>query len=579
MKHNVRFLVAALTLLFSCSYLRADIVTNMEGKCGYADSNGNLLLDYSYDFISEFSEQGVAVARIGDKVGLVSNTGKVLLPAQYDDIADFDNGCAVILKNDKMGLVNTQGEVIMEPSMYMIRPFNEQGLAVVVFDSKAKEWGLVNIDGKVIIRANRLDIRSFDDKKTQGVCISDNERFNTSSGYFIVRKHGKNNYHNDIYNVRGECVYNEEILNGLLKELFPGKVSVDKQAEWLPNTVLNPSDDMLVFRYSQLVDKNPDKCSVARGFYDLKKHQIAWKRIIPAQKGKWNEKKKKFDVQYPEGNYVIKRFHGYLSIITQSGDNAEDIIINTNGEELAHYKAKGCALSGNQYIVVQDKNTAKYGILDTRMNSLVPCKWDKCSKRVGANGCWVVADELGWGVIDTKGQTIVPCGFDKIVQMQDSSNLLFVKKNGLWGAYLAGEKLLECRYDSLMEYIGQTFVCQLGNKVGLYSLYTKTMSEMYDGYHACLPADNELHAAQMRQFYIFDNKKNKVYGFLDGTGTEVLPFIFNDTKQARQAYEMYKNKPTRQFTPTDNYRLLLYLSRSKRTYKLTDIVPQKDWDY
>ena len=106
-KLTITFVV--LLQFFSLSIF-AEIVANKNGKCGYTDENGTLVIPYKYDFIGQFSDKGIARVRKGTKQGLVNTQGEEVLPCVYDLIDLFDeNGLAVITLGNKKGLVSDEG--------------------------------------------------------------------------------------------------------------------------------------------------------------------------------------------------------------------------------------------------------------------------------------------------------------------------------------------------------------------------------------------------------------------------------------------------------------------------------------
>lgn len=90
------------------------------GKYGYIDANGKIVIPYSYYYAGTFFENGTAVfgAKLGEfeyATGLIDNTGKIILPAEYQQIL-FKNGVYTVVKNDKFQLLDNSLKPITEPS-------------------------------------------------------------------------------------------------------------------------------------------------------------------------------------------------------------------------------------------------------------------------------------------------------------------------------------------------------------------------------------------------------------------------------------------------------------------------------
>ena len=83
-------------------------------KVHIIDTKGNIIFstpnDNSYGY-SHFSE-GLCCVRNGYKFGYIDQTGKFVLPYQFDGASDFKGGVARVKKNDKWGLINSTGKLI-----------------------------------------------------------------------------------------------------------------------------------------------------------------------------------------------------------------------------------------------------------------------------------------------------------------------------------------------------------------------------------------------------------------------------------------------------------------------------------
>ena len=69
---------------------------------------------YSAEPISTNNNALLAVVKIGKKYGVISKSGKVILPVIYDDI-HFYNGMIYHTLNEKCGISNQFGKVIVKP--------------------------------------------------------------------------------------------------------------------------------------------------------------------------------------------------------------------------------------------------------------------------------------------------------------------------------------------------------------------------------------------------------------------------------------------------------------------------------
>ena len=83
-----------------------------EGKYGIIDSDGNVIVDFEYDFIFPF-EDGLALVVKGSLMGAIDEFGTIIVPIIYDQIGDFFKGLAEVKIKEKWGVINTSGEIII----------------------------------------------------------------------------------------------------------------------------------------------------------------------------------------------------------------------------------------------------------------------------------------------------------------------------------------------------------------------------------------------------------------------------------------------------------------------------------
>ena len=109
------FIILILMLFFGvyiCSYgqeLRPQKGNN--GKWGYVDNKGNVMIQFQYKKAREFSEN-LAAVRQGSKWGYIDQTGKVIIAFKYCNAKDFQNGLAAVKYNENpnsWGLIDKDG--------------------------------------------------------------------------------------------------------------------------------------------------------------------------------------------------------------------------------------------------------------------------------------------------------------------------------------------------------------------------------------------------------------------------------------------------------------------------------------
>ena len=86
-------------------------VVSKDMKYGAVDEKGTVIVPLEYDFIADFKEN-LAHAKKGKKKGYINKTGEVVIPFEYDIAQDFENGKAKVHKMDQWFYIDTQGKVV-----------------------------------------------------------------------------------------------------------------------------------------------------------------------------------------------------------------------------------------------------------------------------------------------------------------------------------------------------------------------------------------------------------------------------------------------------------------------------------
>lgn len=72
----------------------------IDGKCGYIDSENNVVIPLDYDTAMSFSENYAMVVK-GDKCGYINKNNEVVVPFEYDAATPFEDGEAKVKKDGK----------------------------------------------------------------------------------------------------------------------------------------------------------------------------------------------------------------------------------------------------------------------------------------------------------------------------------------------------------------------------------------------------------------------------------------------------------------------------------------------
>jgi len=129
------------------------IAAEKEGKWGYADKTGNLVIAYQYDDASDFSN-GLGVVVDGDWYGAIDATGETIVPFKYDYLGDFSDGLSLFSKNRNglLGFIDIKGNEAIPAIWNMGLGFSEGMAAVGIKDNGDYKWGFIDTTGSLVIK-------------------------------------------------------------------------------------------------------------------------------------------------------------------------------------------------------------------------------------------------------------------------------------------------------------------------------------------------------------------------------------------------------------------------------------------
>lgn len=111
-------------------------------KFGFEDYDGEEIVPLLYNYLSKF-ENGIAVASINKKYGLINQKNQVIQSFVYDNIYRTGNGYFLIILNNKVGLVNADGSILLKARFENI-VFKDDKFLVELKDC----YNYLNLNGK-----------------------------------------------------------------------------------------------------------------------------------------------------------------------------------------------------------------------------------------------------------------------------------------------------------------------------------------------------------------------------------------------------------------------------------------------
>ncbi|MDR1056955.1 MAG: WG repeat-containing protein [Prevotellaceae bacterium] len=142
-------LILAVMLLCAGLYGQELIKFSENGKYGFRNTEGHVLVRAEYDWANDFSE-GLALVKTEGKWGYIDKAGEMIIPAKYDWGDDFSDGLAKVSVRFKYGYVDTSGKEVIPLKYDKVEGFSE-GLARVESDGK---YGYMNKTEGRLSRSN-----------------------------------------------------------------------------------------------------------------------------------------------------------------------------------------------------------------------------------------------------------------------------------------------------------------------------------------------------------------------------------------------------------------------------------------
>ena len=173
MTNRIIYLLTVFILIASMSYgeeSRELFPVDVDGKFGYIDKTGQMVIAPKFNGASDFSE-GLARILVGDHesgaFGYIDTTGKIVIKAKFKGGGVFKEGVAIARDNKGLGVIDKNGNFILRLKSVTkdahVEGFSE-GLTAAGLSWKKSYgfyYGFIDLNGKVIIPAKYHNARNF----------------------------------------------------------------------------------------------------------------------------------------------------------------------------------------------------------------------------------------------------------------------------------------------------------------------------------------------------------------------------------------------------------------------------------
>ena len=108
-----RFFLSLAALAISCLAFAADLIPqeNINGKFGYSNPQGFMIIRAKFDSARPFREKRAAV-EIDGKWGFINEQGRFVGKCEYQDVRDFVGGYALVKKDNLWGVMDMNGKLV-----------------------------------------------------------------------------------------------------------------------------------------------------------------------------------------------------------------------------------------------------------------------------------------------------------------------------------------------------------------------------------------------------------------------------------------------------------------------------------
>jgi len=211
------------TVILESKYSHATILSknliavHLNTKWGLFNNEGKEVVPLKFDMIFNFEDNGLALTFIGKsynngnpkqgKYGFINKQGKEVIACKYDDIDYndtlnnfFSKGLVRLKLNEKWGFVNEEGIEVASFKFDIIFNFEDNGLALTFIgklynngNPKQGKYGLINTEGKEIVPCKYDRISTFSNNGLANVFIGEtSNNGNPKQGkYGLINTEGK----------------------------------------------------------------------------------------------------------------------------------------------------------------------------------------------------------------------------------------------------------------------------------------------------------------------------------------------------------------------------------------------------
>lgn len=331
-----------------------------------------LLILLLLNFLTVFGQNRFPVP-IDGKFGYIDRNGKVVIPAIFEEEAEFYNGLALIKEKDfEIKVIDTTGNIIFTfrnpNSNHFYYPHQCSEGLLAVYDHYSQGYGFIDIKGKIIIEPKYYEVLDFSEGLA-GVWEDADIHVDTFSGCGTAVSHAKWGFINKTgkYKIQPGYYQVSEFINGyaIANDKFIDQKGMIVNRE----NILTPELLNKMFRYDGSMYNQVN------------------------------------DIAYVPHN--IENFEDCL-IIARNSDKKWGLL-NYNGEWVVQPQYLQSQFFSEGFVGVKFQNE-KYGYIDCDGNIIIEPQYE--SGTDFNEGLAGVQKNGKWGFVDKTGKVVIPIIYD-----------------------------------------------------------------------------------------------------------------------------------------------------------------------
>lgn len=113
------------------------------GAYHLVDRKGKQIGEQTFENAKPFSESGYAAVCQNGKWGYADSKGELIIACQYEDAESFENGFAAVCTDKTWGYIDETGNQVIKPQYEAVTAMSDQGTAAALQGGK---WTLIQLD-------------------------------------------------------------------------------------------------------------------------------------------------------------------------------------------------------------------------------------------------------------------------------------------------------------------------------------------------------------------------------------------------------------------------------------------------